>query len=511
MMRFNGILVDRLHNIDADQPEEPACFGDLHLDQVLTSMTAGRENYDLKPFFYTPLRDVAAVRYRHEIIRDLQEPKVLGPVRAFAEQMRRMREHLAQTKKLRYKQQQQRWFLDAVDIYGKAVEALADELTAAPIGSRGLEAFRQYLTDYTNSARYTHLVSQTANLLEGLASVRYCVHIRGNRVQVSKYDGEGDYSAEVTETFAKFQRGAVKDHRVKLPNWADMNHVEAQILGLVAQLHPEVFGALDRFCTSQVDFVDPLIGAFDREVQFYLAYLEYIERFQAAGLPFCYPEVTAESGEVYAEEAFDLALANKLVPERSAVVPNDFSLEGPERILVVTGPNQGGKTTFARMVGQLHYLASLGVPVPGRGARLLLPDRVFTHFEREEDLANLRGKLEDELVRIHDILGRATASSVIVMNESFASITLRDALALGTAVMWQLLQLGCLGVYVTFVDELASLDEATVSMVSLVAPDNPVLRTFKVVRQPADGLAYAAAIARKYGLSYGSLRRRITP
>jgi DNA mismatch repair protein MutS len=428
----------------------------------------------------------------------------------FAEQMRRMREHLAQAKKLRYKLQQQRWLLDAVDIYGKAVHALTDDLTAAPIGSRGLAAFRRYLTDYTNSARYTHLVGQTANLLKGLASVRYCVHLRGNRVQVSRYDGEGDYSTEVTETFAKFQQGAVKDHRVKLPNWADMNHVEAQILGLVAQLHPELFGALDRFCTSHVDFVDPAIGAFDREVQFYLAYLEYIEPFQATGLPFCYPEVTAESGEVYAEEAFDLALANKLVPERSAVVPNDFSLEGPERILVVTGPNQGGKTTFARMVGQLHYLASLGVPVPGRGARLLLPDRVFTHFEREEDLANLRGKLEDELVRIHDILGRATASSVIVMNESFASTTLRDALALGTAVMWQLLQLGCLGVYVTFVDELASLDEATVSMVSLIAPENPALRTYKVVRQPADGLAYAAAIARKYGLSYEPLRRRIT-
>jgi DNA mismatch repair protein MutS len=266
MMRFNGILFDRPHSIDADQPEEPACFGDLHLDQVLVSMTAGRESYDLKPFFYSPLRDVAAVRYRHEVFRDLEMPEVLGPVRAFAEQMRRVGEHLAQAKNLRYKLQQQRWFLDAVDIFGKAVEALADELTQAPLGSRGLEAFRQYLTDHRNSKRFTGLVSQTANLLEGLGSVRYCVHLRGNRVKVSKYDGEGDYSAEVTETFAKFQQGAVKDRRVKLPNWADMNHVEAQILGLVAQLHPELFGALDAFCTSQVDFVDPSIAAFDREI-----------------------------------------------------------------------------------------------------------------------------------------------------------------------------------------------------------------------------------------------------
>ena len=393
--RFNGILFDRSHRIDLDKPGEPACFGDLHLDQVLTSMTAGREDYDLKPFFYTPLHEAATVRYRHEVARDLAKPEVFTPVWAFAEQMRRMREHLAQAGKLRYKQQKQRWFLDAVDSYCDAVAALANELAQAPLDSRGLGALCRYLADYRDTERFTRLVRDSRNLLQGLAEVRYCVHIRGNRVKVSRYDGEADYSAEVTETFAKFRQGAVKDHRVKLPQWADMNHVEAQILGLVAQLHPEVFVALDDFCTHQVDFVDPVIGAFDREVQFYLAYLEYIQRFQAAGLAFCYPEVTAQPGEVFAEKAFDLALANKAGPERSAVVPNDFSLKGPERILVVTGPNQGGKTTFARMVGQLHYLASLGVPVPGRRARLLLPDQVFTHFEREEDLANLRGKLED--------------------------------------------------------------------------------------------------------------------
>jgi hypothetical protein len=69
--------------------------------------------------------------------------------------------------------------------------------------------------------------------------------------------------------------------------------------------------------------------------------------------------------------------------------------------------------------------------------------------------------------------------------------------------------LGLLGVYVTFVDELASVNQACVSMVGTVAPDNPAERTFQIVRKPADGLAYAAAIAGKYRLTYQQLKERL--
>ena len=364
------------------EPEEPDFFDDLHLDQVLASMLAGRERYELKPFFYSPLRDVEAVQYRHEVVRELEISGVHEAVTRFASAMRRTQLYLAQVGKLHYALQRQAWLLDAVEIYCEAVRSLADGLAEEPVTSRGFNGLRDYLAEYASSERFTSLAAETQALKDALAGVRYAIRIQGARVTVSRSTGEPDYSDEVEETFARFQQGAVKSYLTKLPDYDEMNHVEAQILDRVARLHPDVFATLAGYSARHRDYLDPTIARFDREVQFYLSYLELVERLSDAGLSFCYPRVSVHSKQVAAEDTFDIALANKLVPERGTVVCNDFHLSEPERILVVTGPNNGGKTTFARTFGQLHYLAGLGLPVPGRTARLR-PARRDLHTLRE--------------------------------------------------------------------------------------------------------------------------------
>ena len=489
--------------------DRPDFFRDLNLDQVLAALTIEREEYELEPFFAAALHDVDAVRCRQEILRDLEKSDVAAAVSVFAESMRSVRACLANAAGRGYRYEKERWVVDAAAGYCAAVRDLASRLRDVAPSSRGLRLLTAYLETYTDSAAFVEVEADAAAVLAGLSEVAYTVRINGPRVRVSNYEGETDYSVEVEETFARFKQGAVRNYLLDLREVSGMNHVEARIVDLVARLNPSAFAALDRFAEKHARFADPRILRFDREVQFYLGYLALIAPLRRAGLPFCYPAVSARSKRESVSESFDLALALKLVGERAKVVCNDFSLDDAERILVVTGPNNGGKTTFARMFGQLHHLAALGLLVPGSRARLFLPDRIFTHFEREEEIEKLRGKLDDELVRVRSILEQATDHSVVVMNESFGSTTLNDALLIGTTVMERLVERDLLGVYVTFVDELASLSNATVSMVSTVVPDNPALRTYKLVRQRADGLAYAWAIAEKYGLTYERLRERL--
>jgi len=450
-MTFKSILFeDKPGVLQKETLEQPPYFSDLNIDQIIDELTVRKQEYNLRQFLYTNLYDEDTIRYRHEVMQDLEKTYMCEAITEFTTKIGHVHRYLAAIEKLESKNQKEIWFLEAVDAYCEAVINLERILMHLDVRSRGFTALREYITSYVNSERFNTLTSDVDKLKAEISTVRYCVAIKEDVIKVKKYESEPDYSLEIDKTFEKFKHEATRDRKKDFPSRFGFNHIETKILGYVAKLYHEVFSSLNRFYSEHSSFIDETIRIFTREVQFYIVYLEYIGGLKEAGLKFCYPKTSISSKEVYAYETYDIALASKNIKKNLHVVCNDFYLKGEERIIVVSGPNQGGKTTFARAFGQLHYLASIGYPVPGREARLFIFDQLFTLFGKEEDVRDLQGRLKDDLIRIRAIVSQATSNSVVILNEVFASTTYKDAIILNTRIMEEIVQLNLLCVWVTF-------------------------------------------------------------
>lgn len=483
---------------------------DLNLDRVIESVLAGLHEYGLETHLRTPLPSVNAVRYRHAVLRDLQEPQLRGAVRTFAAGLHRVRDGLQRSERARHPVQRRLVFLEAAQLYVGTVADLASALGCTPHRSAGIAGLTEHVAAYAASPAFASLDRDAREVAERLAGATFRLQLRQSRVTVSRpVEDEGVHADELAAVFGAF----LGEGRSSLP-WLpaerdDSDPLEIAIAERAAQLHPDAFAALERFCSAHRPLVSPDLDAAARELRFYLGVLDWSDRLTAAGLPVCLPEVTDSDAGVRLDDAYDAALALAHAWDHRKVVPNDVELEPAERVVVVTGPNQGGKTTFARAVGQVLHLASVGLPVPARAARVPLVDRVVSNFARGEDLHDQRGALERDVVRCATVLGRATPRSVVVLNEVFTSTTVQDALLLSRRVLDRVLGLNCLCVWVTFLDELAGQGPAVVSYVSQVDPDDPTIRTFEVTRCPSGGPTYAELLARAHGLDADAILRRL--
>jgi DNA mismatch repair protein MutS len=494
-------------------PEEPRAdpdyFHDLHLDEIVRTVTAGRDQYDLVPFFRALASDVETVRYRQEVFGDLDRPGRMAVVEAFAEGMREVRANSDRAAKAYYTYERERWVLAAAVSWCRSIRALHGGLGGVPDEAPGLAALRAYLDGYVDSPAFIRLETEARAVEDALAGVTYRLRLESGRFTVGRALDEPDFGAELLATFERFKQGAGRTYEFEFHPAPQLNHIEAAIVERVAWLFPGEFALLDTFCTTHGDFPDPVILRFDREVQFYVAYLEHVARLRRGGLEFSLPEVTFSARAFTATGLFDLALASHLTEDGTSIVCNDIDASDPERIVVVTGPNQGGKTTFARAIGQMHHLAAIGCPVPGTSVRIGLVDGIHALFERREHVEDLASKLEEDLRRMRAILAQLTPRSLVIMNETFSSTTVSDQSFINRHVLAAIDATGAWCVIVTFLDELAALGPSTLSMVSMVDPANPALRTFRIIRRNADGLAYAHAVAAKHGLTYDQIRARI--
>lgn len=188
------------------------------------------------------------------------------------------------------------------------------------------------------------------------------------------------------------------------------------------------------------------------ELGFYVGCLNLHERLADKGEPTCFPEPVAPGPRALAAQGlYDVCLA---LHTQAGVVGNE--LDADDRSLVmITGANQGGKSTFLRSVGVAQLMLQCGMFVGARSLRASVVDGVFTHFKREEDATMESGRLDEELSRMSEIVDAIAPNSLLLCNESFAATNEREGSEIARQVVRALLDSGVVVFFVTHLFDLA--------------------------------------------------------
>jgi len=188
------------------------------------------------------------------------------------------------------------------------------------------------------------------------------------------------------------------------------------------------------------------------ELGFYIGCLNLWRQLAEKGEPACFPEPLPAGRAVFScRGLYDVCLSLTL---DGRVVGNDVNADD-KSLVMITGANQGGKSTFLRSVGLAQLMMQCGMFVAAEAFRSNVCDALFTHYKREEDPAMKSGKLDEELNRMSEIADRVTPNCMLLFNESFSATNEREGAEIGSSIVRALLEAGIKVFFVTHSFELA--------------------------------------------------------
>ncbi len=496
-----------------------------------------------------PAVDTEVIRYRHEILSDLYRLPPLS--RAFEAIIPKIEEIalFSDTRKdSRSPLQEAIWRLGELELYVSCIETLAEGFQEAKqeVSSRGLELLKRYLESTTASPQFQSLQTELPKLRAGLRrkqSVTLGINlderlrpVEATLLSVNEYRfrekallprvlGMGADNESLTST--TLHTSPVPDqyarqvHR-KFPLAPLFQDLE-QLLG--ATIRPMV-RVLNRYITVNTSVLRRL----QPDATFYLGAARLFERLAGKGFPVCHPEIgPPEERRLTARNFYNVLLAMRLIEAspkekqvRAQVVLNDASFDDEARLHILTGPNQGGKTTFTQGIGLLCVLVQCGLFAPADEAYLTPADLVVTHFPAQEKGQLSTGRLGEEAERFAGIFEKITGQSIVLLNESLASTSPGEGEYLAEDIVRALSVLGSRGIFATHLHGLADRVEELNTTVngrsrlgSLVAgveengKAESATRTFRIRKGAPAGKSFARDIASQYGISFEQLTERL--
>jgi hypothetical protein len=442
--------------------------------------------------------------------------------------------------------QQTLFRLGELELYVDCVERLRALLLAQGDGLRaaGLLRLRDALGAIEQDASFQALRAELPDMLSKVRNigsvtigVNLDAHMLPMEVTLLSINGhrfKGSGIQLIDKLLGKKDEGGTQGlarlHRIALPNGMAYTRENMLLVPLFKDLS-DVLEAVSRPIADALARYARVSGqgliALESEIGFYLGAIRLIRKVQAAGLPMCRPDIAPNDARAFeARGLFNLAFALRLLSRNSQarlndqIVPNDAAFDDAARIHILTGPNQGGKTTFITAIGLIHVLAQAGLHVPAGSARLSPCDAIHTHFAKDEQPSLESGRLGEEAKRLSEIFGRATRHSLVLLNESLSSTSPNESLFLARDVVRGLRLLGARAIFATHLHGLAEEaseintstpgESAVASLVSVVEQDgDDGRRTYRIVAGRPAGLSHARDIARRFGISFEQIEAQV--
>ncbi len=215
----------------------------------------------------------------------------------------------------------------------------------------------------------------------------------------------------------------------------------------VMQLKDHALAELADVVAATADRLHAFFLRLREETAFYLGCLILRERLDRIAIPYCLPHPhPSGTTRLRCRGLRDITLA--LGPEPASVAGSDLAADG-RSLLIVTGANNGGKSTFLRSLGAAQLMMQAGMFVLAEEFAADVRDGVFTHFVGDEDHTLSYGKLADELVRMNAVIDRIGPRGLLLCNEAFASTGERDAGRIAGPLLRALTEAGVKVVFVT--------------------------------------------------------------
>jgi hypothetical protein len=420
---MKALLMHPQRDFDPKQalpPQAPALTQDLELDTLWQAM-AGEDAFVLgvvrQALLSSPPNDAPTILHRQAVLRDcLRQPTQVRELYALA---------------VEAMEGKRKFHIGIFMNYPSSILRSSIELMQFFVGMlKRLRAFAETNAAEFESRGFTDLFA----MLRSEFSDDYFASIRGHLGEL-KFDAGVLLSAELG-TGNQGTNHVLRLQRDKRPNWlrrllgkgppahtfhlADRDEAGARVL---SELQDRGINLVANALAQSTDHILSFFDMLRTELAFYVGALNLNDRLVRRGAPVCLPEPQAPGSR--RQRCADLRDACLVLSMRQTVVGNTVDADG-RSLVVITGANQGGKSSFLRAVGLAQLMMHSGLFVTAESFSAELCAGLFTHYKREEDATMKSGKLDEELARLNEIAKTIAPGCLLLCNESFASTNERE-------------------------------------------------------------------------------------